>query len=200
MGSGVIEDRADICLEVRDATGFKPKGRKSLVQELLEFAPAGAEYWAEQSERRKGQKVYRLVFVPSKFRVGEQPDLFFIELDLRTEPWTMSDVTKDVIKAGEVALAEAELQRQAQLNEAADALAKEVQAWGGTGEPMLATRDAEPFLMRGHGLKRKEARQLIQDRLGQLWRVESLKAPGSPKALLPVEEPGESVSSAAERT
>ena len=199
-GSGVIEDRADICLEVRDATGFKPKGRKSLVQELLEFAPAGAEYWAEQSERRKGQKVYRLVFVPSKFRVGEQPDLFFIELDLRTEPWTMSDVTKDVIKAGEVALAEAELQRQAQLNEAADALAKEVQAWGGTGEPMLATRDAEPFLMRGHGLKRKEARQLIQDRLGQLWRVESLKAPGSPKALLPVEEPGESVSSAAERT
>ena len=115
-GSGVIEDRADICFEVRDATGFKPKGRKPLLQEVLEFAPAGAEFWAEQSERRKGRKVYRLVFVPSKFRVGQQPDPFFIELDLRTEPWTMSDVTKDIIKAGETALGEAELQRQAQLN------------------------------------------------------------------------------------
>ena len=50
----------------------------------------------------------------------------------------------------------------------------------------MAQKDAVPFL-RDQGLKRKETRQLLKDRDGQDWCIETMKnKPGKPKVLLPV--------------
>ena len=92
-GSGVVEDRADIVFEVRDATGFIPTGNKPWVEELPQ-ADAGS--WAQRSTRRKGKTTFRLAFVPTKFRVGEEPEARVYELNLADEPWELSDVTDAV--------------------------------------------------------------------------------------------------------
>jgi hypothetical protein len=81
-GSGVIEDRSDISFEVRDATGFSPK-TEDWVKELP-LGDAGA--WADRNKRRKQREKYRLAFVASKYRVGQEPDPFVVELDLSAEP------------------------------------------------------------------------------------------------------------------
>ena len=70
-GSGVIEDRADIVYEVRDATDFHPSGSKPWVEEL---PPAGADSWASRSSRRKEREKYRLAFISTKFRIGQEPE------------------------------------------------------------------------------------------------------------------------------
>jgi hypothetical protein len=66
-GCGVVEDRADLVYEVRDATDFTPSGTKDWWTEL---PPAGRDTWAERASRRKQRDRYVLAFVPSKFRVG----------------------------------------------------------------------------------------------------------------------------------
>ncbi|MBI3988180.1 MAG: bifunctional DNA primase/polymerase [candidate division NC10 bacterium] len=186
-GSGVIEDRADICFEGRDATGLLPTGRKPW---WLELPPAGAWAWAERATRRKRRSRYRLAFVPSKFRVGEEPDPFILEIDLSAEPWTLRDVTAEVIQAGEAARAQAEQERQKRLDEATQALSKAIEARSQVGDPMLADKEAVPFL-RDHGLTRAEARQLLKGRDGQEWRIETRKdRQGHPKILLPPEPIG----------
>lgn len=87
-GSGVVEDRADIVFEVRDATDLRPTGTKDWWHEL---PPAGVDAWAQRASRRKKREVYRLAFIASKFRIGEEPDPFCFEVDLRTEPWAQAE-------------------------------------------------------------------------------------------------------------
>ena len=82
-GCGVIEDRADIVFEVRDATSLRPSGEKPWVEEL---PPADAGSWMSRSLRRKQREKYRLAFVATKFRVGEEPDPFILEIDLTDGP------------------------------------------------------------------------------------------------------------------
>src|SRR5262249_8236307 len=88
-GSGVVEDRADIVFEIRDATDLKPSGRKDW---WLELPPAGAGAWGERAGRRRQRDVYRLAFVPTKCRVGKEPEPFILELNLTTELWALTDV------------------------------------------------------------------------------------------------------------
>src|SRR5262249_43520382 len=76
-GSGVIEDRADIVFEVRDATGFQPSGDCDWWTELPQ---PGRDAWAGRASRRKRRDSYRLALVPSKFRVGEEPEPFAFEV------------------------------------------------------------------------------------------------------------------------
>ncbi len=66
-GSGVIEDRADIVFEVRDATNLHPTGKKPWIEEL---PAADAGSWMGRSTRRKQLSRYRLAFIATKFRVG----------------------------------------------------------------------------------------------------------------------------------
>src|SRR5262249_42060498 len=96
-GSGVVEDRADIVYEVRDATEFSPSGKRDW---WLELPRADAGGWGERSARRKRREKYRLAFVCSKYRLGEEPEPFCIELDTTTDPWSVRDVTEQVIAAG----------------------------------------------------------------------------------------------------
>jgi Bifunctional DNA primase/polymerase, N-terminal/AAA domain len=69
-GSGVVEDRADISYEVRDATDLRPTGTKPWWTEL---PAAGRDAWAERATRRKGRDCIRLAFTQGKFRVGKEP-------------------------------------------------------------------------------------------------------------------------------
>jgi hypothetical protein len=69
-GSGVVEDRADIVYEVRDATDFTPSASGSWIEEL---PPQGAREWAARSSRRKEKTVFRVALVATKFRLGEEP-------------------------------------------------------------------------------------------------------------------------------
>jgi hypothetical protein len=189
-GSGIVEDRADVVYEVRDATDLRPTGTKPW---WLELPAAGVGAWAERAARRKRRETYRLAFVPSKYRIGEEPEPFILELDLTGELWQLRDVSAEVVAAGEVARTDAEHTRVQQRQAAAAALREEVGRRAGADAPMLSRTDAEPFLLE-RGLSRKAAREVIADGEGRDWQTVIREAErGRPKALLPVshDRPGQ---------
>ena len=122
-GNGVIEDRADIVFEVRDCTGFRPTGQKTWVEEL---PPAAAADWASRSSRRKKQVKLRLAFIPSKYRVGEEPEPFIVELNLADEPWTVRDVTDEVDLEGKAERERLEKEAAERTEHARTALVEEI--------------------------------------------------------------------------
>jgi hypothetical protein len=182
-GSGVVEDRADVTYEVRDATDLQPTGTKPWWQEL---PAAGAGAWAERAARRKRRDTYRLAFVCTKFRVGEEPDPFVLEVDLSGEPWRLRDVTAEMQATGEATRTASEQARLQQREAGTAALRAEVIQRAAAGDPMLARTDAEPFLME-RGLSRKTAREVIADGEGRDWQLLTRDGErGRPKALLPI--------------
>ena len=181
-GSGVVEDRADIVYEVRDATDLKPSGTKDWWQEL---PPAGAEEWGNRASRRKKRDRFKLAFIPSKFRVGEEPEPFILEVDLSDEPWVLQDVTDEILQQGEEARNKAKQEREERLARVVEELIEAVKAGAEADDP-FKTGDAVSFLMKRE-LRRKEARDLIDERDGVAWSIETLtKKSGQPKILLPV--------------
>src|SRR5262249_7009661 len=72
-GRGEVSDRADIIYEVRDATGFTPSGKKPWWEELPE---SGEKEFVRRATRRRGQTDLRLGFIPSKFRLAQEPEPF----------------------------------------------------------------------------------------------------------------------------
>ncbi len=161
-------DRADIVYEVRDATGFAPSGKKAWWQELPE---AGEAAWAERATRRKGRVDFRLAFVPSKFRLGAEPEPFCVELHLpKDEPWTLRDVTAGILKAADDSLSQEKQAKEERLQKAAEALALVVSGRAAKDNPMLKT-EAEQFLCDAQDLRRSEARHVLKD--SALWRLEN---------------------------
>jgi hypothetical protein len=179
----VVEDRGDIVYEVRDATGFTPTGKKAWWEEL---PPADAGSWGERAARRKGRKQFKLAFIATKFRVGEEPEPFVIEINLTTYPWSISDVTDIVDQAGKDAR-EAHRREQAQTIERASVrLTDEIQRR--PPEAPLLMKPAEELLQRD-GLSRTLARKVIKDGDGTRWRVVEIHGmQGHPKAVLPISE------------
>ncbi|HXX13947.1 MAG TPA: AAA family ATPase [Candidatus Eremiobacteraceae bacterium] len=182
-GSGVVEDRADIVYEVRDATELHPSGSKPWLEEL---PPADAGAWISRSSRRKQRTKFRLAFVASKFRLSQEPEPFIIEIDLSAEPWTVRDVTGEVDREGTETRAQRVLEHTEKIAEARAALAAEILRRDSAGEPpMLKDRDAIPFLMGApHGLKRADARDIVNTPEGRwvLSQIEGQK--GHPVGLL----------------
>jgi hypothetical protein len=164
-GSGVIEDRSDICIEARDATNFQPTGTKPWFEEL---PPAGADAWAARAARRKGRDSYRLSLTFSKFRTGREPDPMMLEIDLGINPWTVRDVTADVIAASEQARQKSAGERAQQPDKAAAVLAANLHHRAASGTAMPTTTEAEGIL-RATGLTRKDARALLNERSGEAW-------------------------------
>jgi len=175
-GSGVVEDRADIVFEVRDATNLQPTGTKAWWEEL---PPAGADAWASRATRRHKRDKYRLAFVPSKFRIGEEPDPFCVELDLSTEPWAMRNVTSDLIAAGDAAQQAAEKDREAKRQLAVRALRDVIAT-----KPVLLGQAVK--LLQAHGLSRDTARQIVDQGTG--WALEPGVGKGNPIVLVPCGE------------
>ena len=92
---------------------------------------------------------------------------------------------------------EATQQRQGRLEQAAQALSREVYARMLSGHPMRKETDAAPFLC-GQGLNRQDARQLIEAKNGYLWRLEAKDDErGKPIILLPISAPSGQTNTAA---
>jgi hypothetical protein len=156
-GSGVIEDRADIVFEVRDATNLHPTGEKPWIEELPE-ADAGS--WVGRSTRRKRLSKYRLAFIATKFRIGEEPEPFIIEIDLTTEPWTVRDVTNEVDREGAAARTRDAEERAAAIRTNTKLLKVEILRREASGDPIMLKKQAEDFLVSRRNT-RKAAREVI---------------------------------------
>jgi hypothetical protein len=181
-GSGVVEDRGDIVYEVRDATDLKPSGNRAWWAEL---PPAGREAWVDRAGRRKHRDRYRLAFVSSKFRLGEEPDPFALELDFTTEPWSLRDVTADLVAAGEVAADEAKEQAATLRAAAVTKLRAEVEARAAAKEQPYTKKRAAAFLGM-LGLARAAARLLLEEEDGRSWRLVLGGARGTALLVLPL--------------
>jgi hypothetical protein len=177
-------DRVDVIFEQRDATDFVPSLKRPWWEELPE-AHEGA--WAARAARRKGRTDFRLAFIPSKYRLGPEPDPFCIELTLcPNDPWTVEDVTHKLQQAGERAKAQAEQEQAQKCEEAAQALAELVRDRQKADKPLGKT-EAESFLCEVYDLKRQEARDLITAQKNVLWTMIPLPhVRGKPVALFPI--------------
>jgi DNA polymerase I-like protein with 3'-5' exonuclease and polymerase domains len=181
-GRGEWMDRVDIVYEVRDATGFTPSGKKDW---WLELPAAGEAAWADRASRRKNRSDYRLGFIPSKFRLGAQPDPFCIELRLpKDEPWTLDDVTADLVAAGENTIKEAAAKKEAQEKAAVDSLLETVTTRFAANDPVLKT-EAQNYIHEME-ISRDRARELVAINIGVLWNIVDVRGKGSPKALIPL--------------
>jgi hypothetical protein len=184
-GSGVLEDRTEITYEVRDATDFTPSGRKPWVEELPD---AGRAAWAARAGRRKRRDHYRLAFIPSKFRVGEEPEPFVFELDLSSEPWQLREVTADLDAAAQAAEEAARQARDARDAAGVACLKAEIaRRETAADEPLVVTKAVA--LLQALEFTRKAARTLVHAGVGKHWRLEPVKGKGNPIALLPVGQP-----------
>jgi hypothetical protein len=166
-GSGVLEDRADISYEVRDATDLRPSGTKDWWHELPE---AGVGAWAERASRRKRRSKYRLAFIPSKYRVGEEPEPFCLELDLGALPWTLRDVTADLMQLRRQVQEETARAQAETLEQAVDILQRIVEDREATGVKPLDKTEAEEVLHKA-GLARKQAREALTECDGKRWQI-----------------------------
>lgn len=175
-GSGVIEDRADMVYEVRDATDFHPSGKKPWPEEL---PPADAGSWASRSSRRKQRQTYRLAFIATKFRIAEEPEPFILEIDTRLEPWTVRDVTDEVDREGAAERERRAREKAEQTTRATNFLVAEISKRQDAGEPEILNAEAEEFLT-----QRKTTRQLARVVLASpAFELVSLPGPGHPKAV-----------------
>jgi hypothetical protein len=156
-GSGVIEDRADIVFEVRDATGFVPTGNNPWIEEL----PAqGAEEWAARSSRRKARTKFRLALVATKFRVGEEPPPRMFEVNLTDEPWSVTDFTAEVDKEGEAERQRKAEQKVARIADGVAVFLREIESRSASGQPTILKTAAATFLMEKK-FTRTEAKTII---------------------------------------
>jgi hypothetical protein len=102
----------------------------------------------------------RLAFIPSKFRLGIEPEPFALEIDLRTQPWALCDITHTLATMGEEAAREYRKHERDKLENAAQALVNALRAR--TPKAPMCKSDAVAFLQE-HGLKKRQARTLLED-------------------------------------
>ena len=184
-GRGEWQDRVDIQYEVRDATGFTPSGKKDWWTELPE---AGESAWADRAARRKSRIDYRLAFIPSKFRLGAQPDPFCLEVRLpKDETWTLEDVTGDLIEAGENSVNEAITKKVEQEEAALKALAKVVIERYQDGNPILKDQ-AVTYLNKEMEISQKRSRELISAHKGKRWDIRPIGGKGGGSGLFPLQQ------------
>lgn len=180
-GRGEKADMVDIFYEVRDCTNWTPSAPDAWWESLPD---AGEKEWQSRATRRHEKHVLRVAFVPSKFRLDAEPEPFILELDLRTPPWTLRDVTADVVDdAAMTSRTQAAAARDA-LRRAIEALATEVARQVHAGTP-LNKAAAEAFLM-NQGVTQRQARTVLHSQAGTHWVfVSRPELPGTPLVLYP---------------
>jgi hypothetical protein len=157
-GSGVIGDRVDIVYEVRDATDLELDPKRDTWIDCL--PPAAETEWASRSKRRKRRPAYRLGFVPSKFRLGEEPEPFMIEVRLPDDgEWAVVNVTADIELEHEQAKGAAVEERLGKERAAVIAMKPALPLTKALAVDKLVTL----------GLGRNQARRLLDERTGRDW-------------------------------
>jgi hypothetical protein len=130
-----------------------------------------------------------MAFIPSKFRLDIEPEPFALELDLRTTPWSLRDITAQLTTEGQVAAKAYAQQERQKLEDAAFALGRHLRNRQHPGvEPLLKT-DACKYLQ-GLGLAKRQAINLLEDGFNAdvhpeegLWRLQPLPDHPSGKAV-----------------
>jgi hypothetical protein len=183
-GSGVIGDRADIVYEIRDATDLKLDARHE--QWIDALPPADETQWASRAKRRKRREVYRLAFIASKFRVGEEPDPFVLEIRLLGDgEWSIIDVTQHVDDELSQLKGEAVDVMQKTESEAIARLKATIAERYAASNPVSGTEAVD--ILHNAGLARDHARHVRDDLavgVAAQWRKEPGKHGGS--ILLPL--------------
>jgi AAA domain len=112
-GRGEKVERVDAFYEARDITNWTPPQGEHWWCHL----PSGDDaQWQERAARKTGQERLRVSFVCRKFRWGEEPLPFVMQMDFTTTPWTLSDVTAEIEDAGRQASQAEKEQRQKRLS------------------------------------------------------------------------------------
>jgi hypothetical protein len=155
-GRGEKADAVDILYECRNITGWVPPHGGEWWEQLPDF---GEHTWQERATRRKGQAVMRVAFIPTKFRLGIEPEPFVLEINTQQEPWTLADVTETIAAEGERAAEETSRQERAKIAVAEETLVRAITARSADA-PMLKS-DAEA-LLRACGLRQRVARTLLE--------------------------------------
>jgi AAA domain len=153
-GRGEKGDAVDILYECRNITGWTPTSDGDWWEDLPDF---GEHTWQQRASRRKGQAVLHLACVPSKFRGGMDPAPFVLEIDMRQDPWTLTDITATIATAGAEAAQE---QRRAQQQTLRHAIHMLVEALRQRHPAPILKTEAEA-LLQAQGLTRKVARTLL---------------------------------------
>src|SRR5262249_21338707 len=146
-------------------TGLRPTGKAPWWEELAE---AGVGAWAQRATRRHRRDTLRLAFVASKFRLGEEPEPFALEIDFRKTQWTLQEVTEEVNRTAIGAAAVAAAEHRQRVERAVVALTQAIGESGGA-KPIVKGQAEE--LLHGHGLSRREARDIIEQRADKDWRL-----------------------------
>jgi hypothetical protein len=155
-GRGEKADAVDILYEARDVTGWTPTQGGVWWEHLPEY---GEHTWQQRASRHKGQQVLRIAFIPSKFRLGVEPEPFCLEIDTRQEPWTLSDITDAIATAGETNAQAARDQARRALDAAAYALVAILRTYP-PEHPMLKL-EAE-IELRAHQLSVRQAKNVLE--------------------------------------
>jgi hypothetical protein len=180
-GSGIWADRLDILYEVRDATDFTPGGKGAW---WLELPEAGEAAWGTRAARRKRRTDYRLALIPSKFRIGEEPEPWCVEIHLADPPWSLRDITAELVAAGDQAREHVARATAEARHEAITALARRVTEQAAAGMPLLT--EAAETLLRASGMTRRAARELIAEGRDRHWTLTAGAGPGHPVELRPL--------------
>lgn len=177
-GRGETADRADILYEVRDITGWVPEDGDAW---WLNIPEAGEHGWQDRAKRRRGQTTFRLAFVPSKFRLGMEPEPFALEINASGQSWTLADITATL---SEEARTKEELRKQSERNKMNGAVYRLIQELDKPEAQPVYKTDAVG-LLHACGLTRKKARNLVEyGYRGVLWDFERSEARGRGEILV----------------
>ena len=190
-GRGEKVDRVDIAFECRDVTGWSPSGPEW----WLDLPDASDSAWQERASRHQKAPQRRLAFIAAKFRFGEEPVPFVLEVDFETTPWSFRDVTDEVHEQADHAFKDKKADHAAKQLFAVETLAIEVKRRYEAGEQVLGKREGEDLMYEQGGLKRADIRRLIDSHDANIyptdgrWRINPIpESRGNKKGVFPLVE------------
>jgi protein gp37 len=181
-GRGEKADAVDVLYECRDITGWVPENADEW---WLSLPEAGDHTWAARASRRRGKTRIRLAFIPSKFRLGIEPQPFALELNLVQPPYTLEDITEQLTTQAVEAARVRKAALQDHFERASNALLTELARYP-TEHPML--KYAAIDFLRTQGLTARIAKNLLEQAYaGTKWTLKSIPGlKGNPIGVYPV--------------
>ena len=119
--------------------------------------------------------MYRLAFIPTKFRIEQKPDPFVIEIDMGVQPWKVRNVTARTVADSRRFPPGSRCRPTGKIDKATSALLDRLREPANAGQ-CLSSGEAEKVLME-HGVTRVVARGAA--RVARRRTVANVRPPGS---------------------
>jgi hypothetical protein len=174
-GRGEKAERIDILYECRDVTRWEPQG----ADWWLDLPDAGDNSWQERASRRRRTPKIRLAFIARKFRWGEEPDPFVLEVSFDTHPWSFEDITEQIEQQAKGATEAQKKEHQLKQLNAVEALVVEIRRREAS-EDVIGKGEAEDIMKNASGLSRAEVRRLLESHDANVypsvgrWRIDPI--------------------------